>query len=49
MSFPTATPALIPASDPIPRDGIMAVAIGILVLALLGGVFVSLGNAKNDD
>jgi len=49
MSIPVATSTLLPVSEPVSRDRIMAVAIGILVLAVLGGVFVSLRNPKKNE
>lgn len=44
-----ATPTLTRASAPVSRERIMYVAIGILVLSLLGGVFVSLGSTRKSD
>jgi uncharacterized protein YkwD len=49
MGIPTMTPTLIRASAPVPRERIMSVAMGILVLSLLGGVFMSLGNTRKND
>lgn len=49
VDLPPATPTLTRASAPVPRERIMYVAIGILVLSLLGGVFMSLGSTRKND
>jgi LysM repeat protein len=49
VGIPIATSTLIRASAPVPRERIMSVAMGILVLSLLGGVFMSLGNTRKND
>lgn len=49
VDIPTASSTLTHASTPVPRERIMSIAIGILVLSLLGGVFVSLGSTRKND